>query len=168
MNRAGIRYALMGGFALGLRGAPRATSDLDFLVDRDDLPKLDAIMAGLGYELHYRSDHVSQFLNPVRALGAVDFLHSFREASREALARAERHSWGDGTPDLPVLRTEDLIGFKLQAARNDPQRESREIEDIDRLLAAAPSGLDWKLVEAYFTLFERPADFAALRGKYGR
>ena len=39
-----VRYALMGGFALGALGVPRATIDLDFLVYRDDLPKIDSIM----------------------------------------------------------------------------------------------------------------------------
>ncbi len=35
-----IRYAAIGGFALGVLGIPRATMDLDFLVQRDDLHKL--------------------------------------------------------------------------------------------------------------------------------
>ena len=39
-----VRYALMGGFALGALGVPRATIDLDFLVYRGDLPKIDSIM----------------------------------------------------------------------------------------------------------------------------
>lgn len=32
-----VRYALLGGFALGLWGGSRSTVDLDFLVHRDDM-----------------------------------------------------------------------------------------------------------------------------------
>jgi hypothetical protein len=40
----GIRYALMGGFALGLWGVPRATVDVDFLVNKDDMGKVNEII----------------------------------------------------------------------------------------------------------------------------
>ena len=35
-DRLHTRYALMGGFALGALGAPRATRDLNFLIHRDE------------------------------------------------------------------------------------------------------------------------------------
>jgi len=40
-SRLKIRSVAIGGFALGVLGAPRQTLDLDFLVHRDDLAKLD-------------------------------------------------------------------------------------------------------------------------------
>ena len=43
-----IRYAAIGGFALGVLGIPRATMDLDFLVQRDDLDKLHIVLTTLG------------------------------------------------------------------------------------------------------------------------
>ena len=39
-DRLNIRCAAIGGFALGLLGAPRQTMDLDFLVHRDDLTEM--------------------------------------------------------------------------------------------------------------------------------
>ena len=45
-----IRYAAIGGFALGVLGYSRATMDLDFLVHRDDLEKLHERLTALGYE----------------------------------------------------------------------------------------------------------------------
>ena len=44
-----IRYALIGGFALGALGLPRATMDIDFLVARAALPVLDEVMARRQY-----------------------------------------------------------------------------------------------------------------------
>ncbi|TAN45549.1 MAG: hypothetical protein EPN22_02270 [Nitrospirae bacterium] len=46
-----IRYALMGGLALSAWGVPRGTVDIDFLVHREDMTKVDVIMRGLGYEI---------------------------------------------------------------------------------------------------------------------
>lgn len=42
-NEQNIRYALMGRFALGAWGVPRGTVDIDFLVHREDMEKVDAI-----------------------------------------------------------------------------------------------------------------------------
>jgi hypothetical protein len=55
-----INYALIGGFALGALGLPRATVDLDFLIHRDDLSKVDKIMKENGYSCKYKSEDVSQ------------------------------------------------------------------------------------------------------------
>lgn len=41
-----IRYGLIGGFALGALGITRTTVDVDFLVHRDDLDKIQSIMTG--------------------------------------------------------------------------------------------------------------------------
>ncbi len=75
-----IRYALMGGFALGLWGVGRTTVDIDLLVNRDDMEKVDLIMKEIGYECKYRSDNVSQYVSQMRFFGEVDFLHAFRES----------------------------------------------------------------------------------------
>ena len=49
LEQAKIRYAAIGGFALGLLGLLRATGDIDLLVHRDDLSALDEVMRGMGY-----------------------------------------------------------------------------------------------------------------------
>lgn len=43
-EKENVRYALIGGFALGALGVPRSTVYIDFLVHRDDLSKIDRIM----------------------------------------------------------------------------------------------------------------------------
>ena len=47
--RAKLRYAIAGGFAMGLHGYIRATQDMDFLVHEADMAKAEAILARLGY-----------------------------------------------------------------------------------------------------------------------
>ena len=73
-----ISYGLIGGFALGLWGVPRATAALDFLVGAEDMPTVHAIMTSLGYSRRYHSINVSQYVSDLRFWGEVDFLHAFR------------------------------------------------------------------------------------------
>ncbi|MCL5978540.1 MAG: nucleotidyltransferase family protein [Nitrospirae bacterium] len=149
----GIRYALIGGFAFGLRGAGRSTVDIDFLVDRSDMDKVDTTMKGLGYECKYRSENVSQYVSPLKVFGEVDFLHAFREASLEMLERAEGKEVFNGALTVKTLIPEDLIGLKLQAIKNDPKREETDMADIKILFQIYKNSLDWSLIKKYFKIF---------------
>jgi len=143
-----IRYALMGGFAMGLWGAGRTTVDVDFLVNRDDMQKVDAIMSQLGYECKYRSENVSQYVSPLKIFGEVDFLHAFREASLQMLQRAEEKEVF-GMIKIKSLIPEDIIGLKLQAIKNNPERQQSEMEDIMFLVEDYKDKMDWSLIEQY-------------------
>ncbi|NTU42662.1 MAG: hypothetical protein HGA78_06340 [Nitrospirales bacterium] len=143
-----VRYALMGGFAMGLWGGARSTVDLDFLVHRDDVPKVESVMQGLGYECRYRSENVSQYLSPLRVFGEVDFLHAFRDASLGMLQRAvEKEVFG--SLKIRVLIPEDIIGLKLQAIKNNPSRRQKDLEDIETLIDCQKERIDWVLIEQY-------------------
>jgi hypothetical protein len=52
---AGIDHALIGAFAMAALGVPRATGDLDFLVDGDRSDDVDRVMTKLGYQALHRS-----------------------------------------------------------------------------------------------------------------
>ncbi len=144
-----IRYGLMGGFALGLWGAARATVDLDFLVRREDMEKVSQIMQELGYERKFTSENVSQFISPLKLFGEVDFLHAFRQASIEMLNGAVEKEIFGGEAKIKVLRPEDLIGLKLQAIKNNPSRKEQDLADVESLVSVQKSRLDWALVETY-------------------
>jgi hypothetical protein len=57
-----------------------------------------------------------------------------------------------GIGRLFVVSAEGLIGFKLQALKNDPSR-IRDIDDIRKLLRARNGTLDMTEVSGYFDLF---------------
>jgi len=149
-----IRYALMGGLALGLWGVGRSTVDIDFLVDRGDLSKIDRVMQELGYECKFKSENVSQYVSPLKIYGEVDFLHAFREASLEMLKRAIEIDILEGSLKIKVLKPEDLIGLKFQAIKNNPLREQTDIEDIKALLSILRGNLDWSEIEEYAKTFD--------------
>lgn len=166
-HERGVRYALIGGFALGAWGVPRGTVDVDFLVHREDMPEVDAIMESLGYEVKYRSENVSQYLSPLRIFGEVDCLHAFRAPSLAMLQRIEQKGLFVGALEIRVLRVEDLIGLKVQAMVNNEERRAVDMVDIRALLAAHHGALDWDLMGEYFTLFGAVDVFEELRSDYG-
>ena len=149
-----IRYALIGGFALGLWGIPRATVDLDFLITKEDMPKVDEILKNLGYECRYRSKNVSQYVSPLEAFGNIDCLHAFRVTSLNMIERAEEREIFGGVIKVKVARPEDLIGLKLQAMRNDSSHREQDLADIKALVALWSSKLDWSLIEEYACILE--------------
>lgn len=163
----GIRYSLIGGLSLGAWGVTRGTVDIDFLVLKDDLPKIDRLMQSLGYTLHYRSENVSQFMSPVSLFGEVDFLHAFRAPSMRMLEHAEVRKLFGESLSVRVLKIEDIIGMKVQAIANNESRRLMDMADIEALLALHGSVVDWELIGEYFALFELDDVFDQLRRKYG-
>lgn len=158
-----IRYALTGGFAVGLWGGSRSTVDLDFLVNRDDMEKIDHAMLGLGYEGKFKSENVSQYISPLSVLGEVDFLHAFREASMEMLERAEPKGIFSGKLAIKTLIPEDLIGLKLQAIKNNPKRLETDMADIKTLLSIRGEQIDWPLIKKYCDILDMISVFEDLK-----
>lgn len=161
-----IRYAALGGFALGLLGAPRATQDLDFLVHSDDLERVHQILTALGYERHFTSENASQYRSPVAPLGAIDILHALRTPSLRMLERTVERQVLDGPLTMRVLQPEDLIGFKVQAMANNPARIQREQVDIESLLQAQRGHLDWERIQQYYDIFNLGEEGRQLRQRY--
>jgi hypothetical protein len=149
-----IRYALTGGFALGLWGGSRSTVDLDFLVHREDMDMAHMLMTNLGYELHHHTDNVSQYVSPLARFGGIDFIHAFRDASVEMLKRTVEKEIFSSSMKVRTMIPEDIIGLKLQAVYNNPKREKIDIADIEMLVSLHNRDLDWELLKRYFTIFQ--------------
>ncbi len=163
-----IRYALMGGFALGALGAPRATMDLDFLVHRDDLEALHALMSSLGYARRFHTENVSQYANPDDAWGGVDFVHAFRTVSLAMLDRAMEKPILGRSRLARLLQPEDVIGLKVQAMANDPARRRKEMADIEALMDVYRTEMDWARLAEFFELFGLSGEWHALRERFDR
>lgn len=162
-----IRYAAIGGFAMGVLGVPRATMDLDFLVHRDDLSKLDEVLKALGYQRLAHTENVSQYRHADDLWGSVDFVHAFRQAALAMLERAKSYPVFSGAQTVRAVGPEDVIGLKVQAMVNDPDRRTLELADIERLAAFYGDRLDWERVQEYYELFNLGEDVRKLRQRYG-
>jgi predicted nucleotidyltransferase len=151
-GRRNIRYALTGGFAMGLWGVGRATADVDFVLERDDADEVDAVMRELGYECRYRSENVAQYLSPLKIFGEIDYIFAFRPPSRKMLARAESMAVFNGELTIRVLKPEDLIAMKMQAVKNDPERREMDLADIRALADIYIKDMDFEIMDQYAKL----------------
>ncbi|MGA1823141.1 MAG: nucleotidyl transferase AbiEii/AbiGii toxin family protein [bacterium] len=161
-----IRYALIGGFALGALGIMRATMDLDFLVDAQDLNKIEEVMRRFDYTCIFKTENVSQYVSDLKIFGEIDFLHAFRNISVSMLKRAKKATIFENKYTINVLCSEDIIGLKLQALVNDKSRENREYADIEMLMEYYGEDLNWDLIEEYYALFDKGKEFKRIRDLY--
>lgn len=164
----GIRYALIGGFAMGAWGIARSTVDMDFLIHKSDLPVVHRILTGMDYECRYQTENVSQFVSPLKIFGEIDILHAFREISLGMLQRTEDRKIFNESMTIKVLKIEDLIGLKVQTIANDPLRKPIDLADIESLMETYGGSIDWPIIEEYFALFEFNDLFGELKSKYGK
>jgi len=142
-NESGVSYALIGGAALAANGVVRATKDLDFLVDDAREPDVHSIFAGLGFETLKRHPDVSNYL---LARLRVDVLYARRSYTKAMLRRARSAALGD--VEVRAVMAEDLIGFKLQALKNNPDRP-HDRGDILALMRENADRLDMTLLREY-------------------
>jgi hypothetical protein len=166
-NQQQIRYAAIGAFALGVLGVPRATTDQDFLVHRDDLDKLHGALTTLDYQRYVHTENVSQYRHMDTQWGSVDFVHAFRQFALAILARAKGYPIFGETQKVLVADPEDIIGLKVQAMVNDPKRSLQEIADIERLMALYGRKLDWQRIQEFYELFNLGEEAKQLRQRYG-
>jgi hypothetical protein len=167
-RRHKIRYAVIGGFALGVLGHTRATMDLDFLVHRDDLEKLHKRLTALGYERVMQTENVSHYRHRADAWGGLDFIHAFREISLAMLARAKNYKVFGGKQTIRVANPEDVIGLKVQAMVNDPDRRAQEVADIEVLMRLYGARLDWQRIEDFYDIFGLTDEASRLRRRFER
>jgi hypothetical protein len=136
--RAGVRYALLGGYAVSYHGKPRVTKDLDLLVsgEGDNLARVASALAAFGAP--------GPVVENARQLGAteivylgiapvrVDILRSADGIDAEAaINRAEVATIGG--VNVPIIRIEDLIANKRAAGR--PQ-DLADVDLLERVLAS--------------------------------
>ncbi len=156
LDRADIRYALIGGFAMALRGIQRATADLDFIILMQDLDRCHTILTKHGYRRNFHSDNVSHYISDDAQWGRIDILHAFRSPSLSMLKRADRVELTSDI-SIPVVQIEDIVGLKIQALVNDPSRATGDWSDIRLLIEAAAREkhrLDWELIGEYLEIFQ--------------
>jgi hypothetical protein len=156
LDRAAIRYCLVGGVAVNLHGIPRLTYDVDLVVavDPESLRKLRQLLEQMGLrcrapiELESLSDPAERarlraeknlravtFTDPDNPLREVDVLVNPDVDAMAVIERAELLD-ADGLP-LRVASLEDLIAMKRAAGR---EQDIADAEHLERLLAGRGAG----------------------------
>ena len=141
--------------------------DLDFLVHRDDLQKLHERLTALGYERLMQTENVSHYQHRVEAWGGLDFVHAFRKISLSMVARAKNYKVFGGKQTIRAANPEDVIGLKVQAMVNDPDRKPQEAADIEMLMRLYGPKLDWERIQEFYDIFGLGDDAGRLRDRFG-
>lgn len=149
--------ALIGGLALAAHGYVRTTRDIDLLIAFEDADLAERALLALGYERVFRSENAANYR---RGNEGLDFLYASRPIARDLLRRA-RPAPGS---DIPVVGVEGMIGFKLQARFNAPERP-HDTNDIRELVARHRDTLDRGEAKRYFELFASQALWKELFGE---
>jgi hypothetical protein len=137
LDQASVDYALVGGLAVAVWGAPRATKDIDLLVRPEDLSRAKAALEVGGFTLEglpfqFKDGTQVQRINKVDAEGllmTVDLMIVDKNLE-SAWATRERFPFADR--DVAVISREALIAMKARAARPQDIADIENLKDIDR------------------------------------
>lgn len=142
LNKSEVPYAVIGATALGVRGLPRFTADLDVVVVREDaFPALDALdEAGFSSDTPVNGDAEPEAMYTLRhGRGTVDLLVASAEPESTVVAEAPRaRVFG---VDAPVATLEHLVLMYLYS--NQP----RHLGDLARIVVETT--VDVASVERY-------------------
>lgn len=138
-----IKFALIGGLAVSLRGQPRMTVDVDLVIlsDVDRALFLVGELAATPFEPLFPGVEevvAHSYILPLRHRTTgirVDVAIGTSGFERQAVGRAESVSIGEVS--VPVVVVEDLLVMKALAGR--PQDE----QDMRGLIAAHGAAIDW-------------------------
>ena len=136
LDRAGVDYALVGGLAVGVWGAPRATKDIDLLVRPADIDRAKDAVRARGYALTALPMKFSDGMELHRVskiadgqLMTVDFI--LVDDNLEPIwASRERRDLE--TTALKVVSRDALISMKLAAGRPQDQADVVKLKEQDR------------------------------------
>jgi len=139
LNRAGVRYLVIGGVACILHGYARATTDVDILIERtpeNARRTLDALATiGWGFAREWSADEILR--RPITVIGddpAVDvFTVAWRVKYEDAVARSLTVHV-DGVL-VPLISLDDLVETK-RTGRLQDAADIEVLEEIRRLRAA--------------------------------
>jgi hypothetical protein len=150
-----VSHALIGGFALAVLGVPRATNDVDYLIEESQKETAKKALLGAGWKIELETDEVIHLGGP----GNIDVLLARRPLSQQMLKNA--------TPVPPLgincLSAEAIIGLKIQAYKNDATREFQDKADIQSLIQKHGASLNWEEIKTYADLFDEMPFLEILR-----
>ena len=141
LERESIEYALCGGLAMAVHGSPRATIDIDLLIEADSLDRLIEIAKELGYTIRGTDLQFADGAIEIRRISKIeptsgDLLSlDLLLVTPNILSAWESRivaNWEDGK--LWVVSRAGLI--KLKSLRGSGQ----DLDDIEKLRERSPNG----------------------------
>ena len=138
LDRAGIGYAVCGGWAMAIHGLPRATIDIDLLILSDDLPKVWAMAQSQGYVVEGLPLHFADGVIEIRRISKIDestkkvFTLGFllvTDPLEEVWKKRELIRWEDG--ETWVVSKDGLIALKSVSGRKQDLLDIKQLREVD-------------------------------------
>lgn len=136
LEASGTDYALCGGVALAIHGAPRATQDIDLLLLPDNIGALRAVAYGCGFTLEsFPMDFASGLTIQrfTKLIGSTPLMLDvlFVNGSLEKVwADRQTVAFQGGT--VRVVSRDGLIALKLAAGRPQDVADVKRLEELSR------------------------------------
>ena len=149
LNRANVRYLIVGGLAVVAHGYVRFTQDIDLVIqlERENVLRAMNALTSIGYRplipvdaaqfadetlrQQWRDEKgmiVFQLLDPHRESTRIDIFVSEPFVFEQEFETANWHTWGELR--APVLRIEALIAMKQTAGRPQDLADAALLRDI--------------------------------------
>ncbi len=137
LNEAQIEYALCGGLALAVYGIPRATIDIDLLIRKESVSKVQGIARGLGFTMEAHRMDLAKGTIEIHRLSKIDSesgdlfsldLLLVTPAIETVWKNRQELEWERGK--LWVVSREGLIALKSLRA------SGQDLDDIEKLKEA--------------------------------
>jgi len=166
LDLAGIPYMLTGSFASAHYGAPRATQDIDIIVEADP-EVLKSFVQSLGKDEFYadvdtaleaqRRETMFNVIDRVTGWKIDLIIRKSRAFSREEFGRR-------CAVDLEGIRifiasAEDIVIAKLEWAKHG--KSQRQIEDVATILRLRKDALDRSYLEKWISILELGEQWSA-------
>jgi len=154
LNRAGIPAMLTGSFASAFHGTPRATQDIDFVIEAD-VDRLRRFVESLPPDRYYVDEGAAldalrdrSMFNVLDRVGGwkIDLvIRKDREFSRMEFSRRQGGKLAGRS--IEVVTAEDLVIAKLEWAKAG--RSERQLNDAAGILAVQAARLDRDYVQRW-------------------
>ena len=132
----GIDYALCGGLAVAVHGAPRATRDIDLLVQERDVDAILTAVRPLGFRFQAHPMNFPDGMR-IRRVTRIDgrellTLDLLLVGPATELAWASRSQVTTAGGPVRVISRDALIGMKVAAGRTQDLADVQRLTDVDR------------------------------------
>jgi hypothetical protein len=133
LDELGIPYAVAGGMALFLHGHRRFTEDVDILISRDDLPRVQESLEGRGF---VRPFSTSKNLRDATTGVRIEFLISGDypgDGKPKPVSFPLPQDVNEVRAGIKVLRLPQLIELKLASYKTGKGR-TKDLGDVEELI----------------------------------
>jgi hypothetical protein len=136
LEAAGVDYAVVGGFAVAIWGAPRATTDIDLLVQPDDVERVFATVRPLGFTIEalpmtFRDGVELRRVTRVEDEDLVTLDLLLVNSQLQSVWESRLAVATDAGP-VRVVSREALIRMKASAGRPQDAGDIQRLQDLDR------------------------------------